>query len=713
MILRRLVVALAVAAFLSAPSAPVAEAQVKNWNEIRYPALPPFEIPKPTTFSLKNGMTVFLMEDRELPLVTVTARIRTGAYWEPADKVGLAGIAGQVMRTGGTTSMSGDSIDDFLNARAASIETSIGDNVGFASMNCLKEDFDAVFKVFVDVLRNPTFAEEKIEVAKVQANAGIARRNDNVGGITGRETSRLVYGADSPVGRLTEYATIAAITRDDLVAWHERFYHPNNVLLGVVGDFDAKEMRKKIEGALGAWPKGPGHKVVAPEFRKTPNPGVFFIEKKDVTQANIRMAYLGILTSDPDYFAVQVMNEVFGGGFAARLFSNVRSKKGLAYSVGGGLGSGFVVPGLFSVGMQTKSQTVGEAIDALYEEIRGMVSNPATDEEIERAKSAILQSFVFNYDSKGKILGQQMTYAYYGMPADFLERYRANIEKVTKEDVARVARKFIDPSKITLLVVGNPADFGRPLDAFGKVTTIDITIPPPADASPKAAKTPAALEKGRKTLARAAAALGGKDAPTAKAVRTSGKMTISAQGQSMTLGQTILMVFPDRIRQSLQTPMGEQIVVMTEDDAFAIAGGAVRPLPSSMVEKERAELGRDLRTIVRYAADPALEAAAAGSEAVDGVPCEVVQVDFRGASSRLWIAADGRVLKQTYQGDNPMTRAPGSFEVLYSDYREIEGRKVPHTQVIAIDGQEFATLTLESFEVDPEVDAALFERPAA
>ncbi len=471
-------------------AAGVAAAQVRSHRELRYPPIPPFEIPKPQIFTLKNGLTVFLMEDHELPLIQASARVRTGSFYEPAGKAGLAPIMGTVQRTGGTHRMSGDQMDEFLEGRAASIETSVGGDSGFASMNCLKQDFDEVFALFSDVLRSPAFAQDKLDLAKVQANTGIARRNDSINAVTGREFSRLVYGADTAVGRLQEYGTIAAITRDELQAWHARYYHPNNTLLGLVGDFDSKEMRKKVENTLGEWPKGAAFESPEPAHRKDPNPGLFFIEKTDVTQANLVLGHLGITVKNPDYFAAQVLNEVLGGSFASRLFSNVRSKKGLAYNVYGGVGASFLYPGLVQVGCQTKSSTMSEAVKALKEELLGMIESPPDDAELKRARESILNSFVFNYDSRRKILSQQMTYAYYGLPLDFLDRYRANIEKVTKEDVAKVAHKYIHPDQLTLLVVGKPSDFDKPVESLGKVVKVDITIPPPPDTSPKAAAAP-------------------------------------------------------------------------------------------------------------------------------------------------------------------------------------------------------------------------------
>jgi zinc protease len=469
----RTIIAGLAAGLLSFPAA----AQAARYTDIKSPALPAFVVPQPETFTLANGLRVFLMEDHEIPVISVRTIVRTGAFWEPQEKIGLARLTGVVQRTGGTTSMTGDRIDDFVEARAASVETGIGGDSGTATMNCLKQDFDDVFKVYLDVLKNPAFAEDKLALAKVQSNASIARRNDNVGGITAREIGRLVYGPDSPLVSLEQYATIAAITRDDLVAWHKTYYHPNNMMLGVSGDFDAKAMRKSIEKAFASWPKGPAFTGAKIPYRTTPNPGVFFIEKPDVTQVNIAMAHLGIEQKNPDYFAAQVMNDILGGGFSGRLMNSIRTKKGLAYGVNGGLGAAFNRPGLMRLGMQTKSASLFDAMAALKEEVAGIVTNPPTDDELSQAKESILNAFVFNYDSRAGILAQQMSYAYYGLPSNYLETYRSNIEKVSKDDVVRVAKKYVHTDELAILFVGKAADFPKPLDTLGKVTTVDIAIP--------------------------------------------------------------------------------------------------------------------------------------------------------------------------------------------------------------------------------------------
>ena len=468
------------AAALALACALPAAAQVKSYKEIKYPALHSMTIPEPKRVTLPNGMLVMMLEDHELPTIEVVARIRTGTRLIAADKAGLGEVFADTLRTGGTKSMSGDQIDDFLEARGARIEAGMDETAGFAEAWSLKQDFPEVLKVLSDVLRNPIFDEQKILVSKSQVGTGIARRNDNPQQIMLREFEKVIYGADSPYTRVAEFATLGSVTRDDLVAFHKKYYVPNRIILGVVGDFNPQEMEGKLKTAFGDWAKGPESKDATAAFQTTPKPGIYYVQKDDMTQSDIIMGHLGIQRNNPDVYAVAVMNEAFGGGFAARLFSNVRSKKGLAYSVRGAVDYNYDYPGTFNVWMTTKTETTAAGIDALLEEIGSLVSSPPTDDEVKMAKESILNSFVFNFDSKEEILVQQMVYAYFGYPADYLSRYRENIEKVTTADVARVAKKYVHKDQLAILVVGPNKGQDRPLTSFGKVVPVDITIPKPA-----------------------------------------------------------------------------------------------------------------------------------------------------------------------------------------------------------------------------------------
>ncbi|HXZ39920.1 MAG TPA: pitrilysin family protein [Terriglobales bacterium] len=453
-------------------------AQASDWRQIAIPPLHAFHPKEPKRIELPNGMILFLQEDHELPLIDGVARIRGGSRDEPAHKTGMLDMYGEIWRTGGTKDQTGDQLDDYLEVRAAKVETDASADSTTISWSCLKGDFDDVFKVFADLLREPEFRADKLDLMQREMFDAISRRNDDVGEITGRESTKLAYGKDNPYARQPEYATVAAVTRQDLVDWHHAHVYPNYIIVGVVGDFDAGAMEAKLREAFGQWAKGPAFKAPDIEFEPA-KPGYYLIAKSDVNQSNIRMVDLGIRRDNPDYFASQVFNEAFGGGFSSRLFRNIRTAKGLAYAVGGGIGSAFDHLGIERISVGTKSQSTVESIQALYEQIDDLKTNPISDEEIKRAKDSILNSFVFNFDSPEKVLRERMAYEFYGYPADFLERFRAGIEKVQAPDVARIAAKYLHKDQLKILVVGNTSEFDKPLSSLGPVTNIDITIPPP------------------------------------------------------------------------------------------------------------------------------------------------------------------------------------------------------------------------------------------
>jgi zinc protease len=237
-------------------------------------------------------------------------------------------------------------------------------------------------------------------------------------------------------------------------------------------------MEARLRQAFESWPKGPA--ANRPEVKFTdPKVGYFLVKKSDVNQSSISMLSLGIERNNPDYYAVSVMNEIFSGGFSSRLFNNIRGAQGLAYNVGGGVGASFSHPGLTNIEMQTKSASTVEGIAALYKEIDDMHANAASPAELKRGKDQILNSFIFRFDTPEKVLQEKMLYEFYHYPLDFLERYRAEVEKVTADDVTRVARKYLQKQNLVVLVVGNADEFGEPLSKFGQVQDVDITIPPP------------------------------------------------------------------------------------------------------------------------------------------------------------------------------------------------------------------------------------------
>jgi zinc protease len=451
----------------------------KPWERIPVPPLHEFKPHEPKRVELKNGIVLFLQEDHELPFINGSVLIPGGARDERPDKAGMVDLYGQAWRTSGTEKMSGDAMDDLLESKAAKIETGGDLDSTALSWTSLKGDADQVYDLAMDLLFHPKFNGQKLELAKEQDATAIVRRNDDEEEIAGRESAKLVYGPESPYTRQPELATIGAVTLADLNAWHDRTVH-GKLIVAVSGDFEPASMEAKLRATFEGLPTVKPLPARHDQFQQT-NRGVYFINKGDVDQSNIQIVGLGTDRRNPDVPALAVMNDVLGGGFGSRLFQKVRTELGLAYAVGGGFGFDYDHPGLFRVMVLTKSPSTVDATKAALAEIAGLDTRPITEAELKRAKDDILNSFLFRYDTREKVLAESVRLEFYGYPADYLETYKTALEKVTVADVNGVAQKYIHPDKLAVLVVGNGPEIKPPLDglSMGPVHPIDITIPQP------------------------------------------------------------------------------------------------------------------------------------------------------------------------------------------------------------------------------------------
>ncbi|MCU1229441.1 MAG: peptidase M16-like protein [Acidobacteria bacterium] len=703
--------ALAAAALMTAAGASQLFAQAKDYRDIKAPALHEFKIQEPKRIALDNGMVIFLQEDHELPLIRGSARIRGGARDVDAAKTGLAGIYGASWRNGGTETKTGDQLDDLLESRAARVETGAGDDSTTIRLDTLKGDFATVFPIFVELLRKPAFRQEKIDLAKTQANTAISRRNDDPGSILGRETSKLAYGATSPYARQTEYATINAITRDDLVKFHDRFVQPNNIIVGVVGDFDSKSMEAMLRQAFASWPKGPAAPPAPTEISPA-KPGVYFVAKDDVTQSNISIVHLGPMRNNPDFYAIEVMNEVLdGGSFSGRFMNNIRTAKGLAYSVGGGVRSGWDHPGQFRVSMGTKSASTVEAINGLRQEISDIQTKPVSAEEIASAKERIANSFIFTMDTKGKVLNERMALEFYGFPADWYSRYLSGVQKVTADDVTRVANKYVTPDKAALLVVGKEADFDKPLSTLGQVTKLDVTIP--EGTTPGAAKkSAAATNPGGLALIKKVQDFVGGQAKVAsvKATRSHANVNRKTPQGEMAMEIDALVEYPDRTRTTMKMPQGEMTMVSTPESAFVITPMGMQDLPSSQREDMKKEMSTDLLTVLSNTANPSYTFTAAGNEKIGDVDAQIVEISVAGNSVKWWIdPATGRLLRKSQQARGPQ---PGESIVDYTAWQNFGGINMPVKTTMSRNGEQVGSMEVSSVEINPTIDKTLYDKPA-
>ena len=472
------VLGFAVFASLILPAASRAQ-QSKPWEKIPVPPLHDFKPQQPKRIALKNGIVLFLQEDHELPFVSGSVTIPGGSRDEDPAKCGLIELYGQTWRTSGTEKMTGDAMDDLLESKAAHIETGGDDDSTALSWESLKGDTDQVYSLAMDLLFHPKFDMQKLRLAQQQTATGIVRRNDEESQIAAREAAKLVYGADSPYARQPELSTIGKVTVADLQAWHARTI-AGKLIISVSGDFNPAAMEAKLRATFESLPQAKPNSVRHDVFHG-PTPGVYFVNKEDVNQSDVEIVGLGIDRHSPDVPSLAMMNDVFAGGFASRLFQKVRTQLGLAYEVGGGLAFGWDHPATFQTVVLTQSATTVQAIQESYKVLDSLATQPITDEELKRAKDNILNSFLFRYDTKNKVLAERVRLEFYGYPPNYLETYKAALEKVTVADLNAAAKKYIHPDKYAVLVVGNGSEIKPGLDELkmGPVHNIDVTIPQP------------------------------------------------------------------------------------------------------------------------------------------------------------------------------------------------------------------------------------------
>lgn len=673
----------------------------KHYKDLDYPKVGKIEIPQSKMVQLDNGMTIILMEDHELPFIKMHAEYFAGSFWgDPDDKVGLAGMTGEVMRTGGSVSKSGDVIDEELEAIAASVETWIDNVYGGASCNTLKDHFDKVSQIFADVLLNPAFPEEKIELAKVQWKSGISRRNDDATGIADREFNRLIY-AGTPFERLSEYATVDAITQQDMINYHKKWVRPNGFILGVWGDFKTGDMVKKLEKLFGAWKPvevNVSKRIQIPyDYRSTVN----LIEKRDVNQSSIYVGHIGGSKNIPEYAAMVMCNEIFGGGFSSRLFSRLRSDQGLAYAVDGGFNTHFFHPGTFYGHIQTRSERTAEAIRSMQKEIRLMTEELVTEDELERARESWLNSYVFNFDQVDKTARRLVQYAYNEYPDDFLQELRKKIEAVTREDILAAAKKYIRPDQLQILVVGNPDDFDEPLSVFGEVNVIDITIPVPVSET-IAEADPASLEKGKALMTKSLDAMGGVE--KIQAVRNSTvKMTVSAKTPmgDMTMEGEGKFLYPDKINFKMTMPMGEVSLVLNGDKGVLTHPGGTMPMPEVQKTGLLEGLFRDPVTMAKNL--ESLKVIFVGETDFDGKTTQEILITDGKNAVRFYLDSESLLpIGASYSG---MTQAgPTQKTDSYSDYQVFDGLNFwAKTVTMAGDEKESETVYTE-MKFDEEIN---------
>ena len=430
-----------------------------------------FRPPKGDRFTLDNGMVIYLMKDNTLPVIHISALVGAGAAHDPADKVGLLEFTANMLRDGGTKSYSAEEIDKQLEYLGASINSSVYSEETRVNMTSLKKDLGKVLDIYSEILRGPAFNEEKLKLSRNEELEILRRRNDKPNDAIFREAKRMFYGKDHPYGRRKEPAPIAAFSRADLQALHAAYFKPNNVILSVGGDFASNEdMLKDLKEKFGSWEKGAVSRPEIPDFEPKKGRQVYFIDK-DISQAFIVIFQQGLGHNSPEEYPLTLLAEILGGGMQSRLMTEVRSKKGLAYTVQSS-SARRAKKGFTYTFCGTKPETYSQALAEILKQLERAGSEPVPLDELKRGKDAIINPFVFKFPTPFKLISERASEEFYGLKDGYLDNYVSKMRKVTQDDLLATAKKFYDTQNALIFVIGNSKKFDKSLSDFGPVTEL-------------------------------------------------------------------------------------------------------------------------------------------------------------------------------------------------------------------------------------------------
>ncbi len=423
-------------------------------SELQYPEYV-FTPPEAELFreTLSNGVDVFIVEDRELPLIQMRATFIGGSHLEPSDMVGLTSLAADLMRSGGTTTSTAEQVDEQLDFFAANVGARASGSTLRVTLNCLSDNFEEGFDLFLNIIQNPRFQDSRLELSRDELLEDMKQRNDYPSAILDREFNSLLYG-DSYLGREPTERSVSSITKSDLANTHATIVDPENLILSVSGDFNRSEMLALLEHRLGGW-EGKNKNGPPPSVRSNYVPGIYYVHQ-EVSQGGVNMGIRTLRQGDPDVIAAKVMNHILGGGgFTSRITRRVRSDEGLAYSAGSALSENPWDDGLWIAYFESKNQTVALAATIILEEIERIKTELVSEEELRLAKNSMIESFPSLFQSKDQALRVFVNDVVTNRDPNYWTSYRDAVNAITAEDIQRVARRLLKPREMLVVVVGD------------------------------------------------------------------------------------------------------------------------------------------------------------------------------------------------------------------------------------------------------------------
>ncbi|MGH7505412.1 MAG: M16 family metallopeptidase, partial [Longimicrobiales bacterium] len=438
--------------------------------------VPEVDLPDPLRFTLTNGLDVVVIEKHQVPIVQLVLQVRAGSVRDEAGKVGLASLTADMIDEGAAGKSALELADAFemLGARFAA---GAGRHVVNVTLRVPVERLPDALAIMTDVVRQPDFPQAELERLRTERLTALIRQHDDPNTIAGVLFDETVYGGDHAYGRgtLGDEASLRSFTVDDVRAFHDHYYRPNNATLIVAGDIAPAEARRLAETAFGGWQRGEAPPASVAAMKPVTGRTIYLVDKPGAVQSVIRLGHEGVPRATPDYYAVQVLNTILGGSFTSRLNQNLREDKGYTYGAGSAFSYGLGA-GSFAASAAVQTQSTGPALAEFMKELNG-IRAPIPQEEVERARQNLAMGFIQDFQSVAQVAGQFGQIVEFGLPSGWLDDYVENVLAVTKQDVERVAQQYIDPENIAIVVVGDRATIEEQIRALdlGPIHVLTVT----------------------------------------------------------------------------------------------------------------------------------------------------------------------------------------------------------------------------------------------
>jgi zinc protease len=423
---------------------------------------------------LPNGLVLYLYPDHSVPAAHVSYVVHGGRLYETPAEDQTSNLLGSFLRMGGTQALTYEQLTEELEGQATNLYAWVGDETGDINATCLAAQLPRVIELYSDLLLRPGFREDKLDLIKKNEKESILRQKDYPSWMIGTLFDAQLYG-DHPYGRIPRLPRIEAVTKDELVQCYKRLIVPDRSFLAISGDFDPAKTSALVASQFADWKKASEKLPPVQKVNENFKPGFYHFEK-DIPQTNIRMGHFGVKRGNPDECALMVMNSILGGeAFKSRIMRRVRSDEGLAYSAGSRFGTGTLEPSAFTCHSETKNEKAFRTVTIIKETMAEMTQYPPSAEELKQAKETIINSFIHRWTDTSYSLNQIMELEVDGLPGDYYEKYAGRIEAVTANEVMRVAKQYLHPDRLIVVLVGKRADM---TDLPKDLRLTEVTLPP-------------------------------------------------------------------------------------------------------------------------------------------------------------------------------------------------------------------------------------------